>query len=55
MHLFLDTWLQIIIVSNDNEKGDFMTEIGKEMLPEEYGGQAKLVAIQDVVLSPLDG
>ncbi|XP_031389144.1 phosphatidylinositol transfer protein CSR1 [Punica granatum] len=46
---------KVVIVSNEDEKRDFMEEIGEEVLPEEYGGRAKLIPIQDVVLSPLDG
>lgn len=46
--------LQIVIVSNENERREFIREIGEEALPEEYGGRSKLVAIQDVVLAPLE-
>lgn len=42
--------MQIVIVSNEDERRDFVNEIGKEILPEEYGGIAKLVALQDVKL-----
>ncbi|KAF8040133.1 hypothetical protein BT93_B2380 [Corymbia citriodora subsp. variegata] len=45
---------KIVIVSNEDEREDMFKEIGAEVLPEEYGGQAKLVPIQDVVLPPLD-
>lgn len=47
-------WLQVVIVSNENEKREFIREIGEEVLPEEYGGRAKLVAIQDVELTPVE-
>ncbi|KAK2631655.1 hypothetical protein EUGRSUZ_L02625 [Eucalyptus grandis] len=45
---------KIVIVSNEDEREQLFKEIGAEVLPEEYGGQAKLVPIQDVVLPPLD-
>ncbi|KAJ9135708.1 hypothetical protein P3X46_032860 [Hevea brasiliensis] len=45
---------KIVIVSNEEERKDFMKEIGEESLPEEYGGQAKLVALQDVILPQLE-
>ncbi|XP_048319021.1 uncharacterized protein LOC107429238 isoform X2 [Ziziphus jujuba] len=48
-------FLQIVIVTNEDENRNFIQEVGEEILPEEYGGRAKLVAIQDVVLPPLDG
>ncbi|KAA8529771.1 hypothetical protein F0562_034129 [Nyssa sinensis] len=41
---------KIVIISSEDERRDFFKEIGEEALPEEYGGQAKLVALQDVVL-----
>lgn len=40
--------VQIIFVSNEKEKESFVKEIGEEILPEEYGGRSKLIAIQDV-------
>ncbi|KAG9144596.1 hypothetical protein Leryth_010809 [Lithospermum erythrorhizon] len=45
---------KILIVTNEDERKEFMREIGEETLPEEYGGQAKLVALQDVILAPLE-
>ncbi|KAL6187547.1 hypothetical protein ACLB2K_038945 [Fragaria x ananassa] len=45
---------KVVIVSNENEKREFIREIGEEVLPEEYGGRAKLVAIQDVELTPVE-
>lgn len=50
---FLDkaTLEKIVIVSNEDDRRDFVNEIGKEVLPEEYGGLAKLVALQDVKLT----
>ncbi|WCJ33634.1 Sec14p-like phosphatidylinositol transfer family protein [Euphorbia peplus] len=45
---------KIVIVTNEEETRDFIEEIGEESVPEEYGGQAKLVAIQDVVIPQLD-
>ncbi|KAJ0430728.1 hypothetical protein HanHA300_Chr17g0672331 [Helianthus annuus] len=44
----------IVIISNEDEKKQFTTEVGEDVLPEEFGGQAKLVALQDVVLPPLE-
>lgn len=46
--------LQIVIVSNENETREFIEEIGEAALPEEYGGQAELVLLQDVVLTPVE-
>ncbi|KAF5750101.1 hypothetical protein HS088_TW03G00433 [Tripterygium wilfordii] len=43
---------KIVIVTNEEERRDFMKEIGEETLPEEYGGQAKFIAVQDVILPP---
>ncbi|KAK9276759.1 hypothetical protein L1049_006295 [Liquidambar formosana] len=43
---------KIVIVTNEDEKRDFIKEIGEEALPEQYGGRAKLVAIQDFILTP---
>ncbi|KAM7463396.1 hypothetical protein LguiA_031517 [Lonicera macranthoides] len=45
---------KIVIVSNEEERREFIREIGEEVLPEEYGGRAKLVALQEVLLSPLE-
>ncbi|XP_059446102.1 CRAL-TRIO domain-containing protein YKL091C isoform X2 [Corylus avellana] len=46
---------KIVIVTDEDERQDFIKKVGEEVLPEEYGGQAKLVALQDVVLAPLEG
>ena len=46
--------MQILIVTNDDERKEFIKEVGEEVLPEEYGGLAKLRALQDVVLTPLE-
>lgn len=46
--------MQIVIVSNEEERKKFIKEIGEESLPEEYGGQAKLVALQDFILPELE-
>ncbi|XP_057763495.1 sec14 cytosolic factor [Arachis stenosperma] len=43
---------KIVIVSNDDEERAFIREVGEDVLPEEYGGKAKLVAIQDFQLTP---
>ncbi|KAG2701573.1 hypothetical protein I3843_06G048200 [Carya illinoinensis] len=45
---------KIVIVTNEEEWQYFMNEVGEEVLPEEYGGKAKSVALQDVELAPLD-
>lgn len=47
--------MQIVIVTTEEERRDFIKEVGEEVLPEDYGGQAKVVALQDVVLAPLEG
>ncbi|OMO93944.1 hypothetical protein COLO4_16611 [Corchorus olitorius] len=52
---FLDkaTQEKIVIVTNEDEKKCFVEEVGEEAVPIEYGGKAKLTAIQDV--PPLEG
>jgi hypothetical protein len=40
--------MQIVIISNEDEKKEFISDVGEDILPEEYGGREKLVAIQDV-------
>lgn len=45
---------KIVIVSNEDETREFVREVGEEVLPEMYGGRAKLEAIQDVELPPLE-
>ncbi|KAF8095114.1 hypothetical protein N665_0341s0038 [Sinapis alba] len=49
---FLDkaTKEKIVIVTNDEEQRELEEEVGLEALPEEYGGRAKLTAIQDALL-----
>ncbi|KAL5763124.1 hypothetical protein ACOSP7_019388 [Xanthoceras sorbifolium] len=44
---------KIVIVTSEEEKKDFVTEVGEELLPEEYGGRAKLIAFQDVTVPHL--
>lgn len=46
--------MQIVIISNEDERKEFINEVGEEILPEEYGGRAKLVAIQDFEVTPLE-
>ncbi|CAN8305173.1 unnamed protein product [Cochlearia groenlandica] len=41
---------KIMIVTEGEEQRKFEEEIGLDALPEEYGGRAKLTAIQDVIL-----
>ncbi|KAM7254934.1 hypothetical protein ACFE04_020175 [Oxalis oulophora] len=45
---------KILIVTNDEERKDFVAEVGEESLPEIYGGRAKLTPLQDVILPPLE-
>ncbi|KAK7308654.1 hypothetical protein VNO77_42274 [Canavalia gladiata] len=45
---------KIVIVTNEIEREEFIREVGEEVLPEEYGGRAKLTAIQDVELTPME-
>ncbi|XP_027100357.1 CRAL-TRIO domain-containing protein YKL091C-like isoform X1 [Coffea eugenioides] len=45
---------KIRIVTNEAQRREFIQDIGEETLPEVYGGRAKLVPIQDVVLAPLN-
>ncbi|XVE85495.1 hypothetical protein DITRI_Ditri17bG0095300 [Diplodiscus trichospermus] len=54
---FIDktTLEKIVIVTNEDEKKSFIEEIGEEDVPVEYGGKAKLTAIQDVAVPPLEG
>ncbi|KAL9389694.1 hypothetical protein Peur_018299 [Populus x canadensis] len=46
---------KIVIATNDEERKCFVKEIGEEVLPEELGGRATLVALQDVTVPPLEG
>ncbi|KAG8382687.1 hypothetical protein BUALT_Bualt05G0103400 [Buddleja alternifolia] len=46
---------KIVIVSKEEERREFVRDVGEEALPEEYGGQAKLVLLQNVVLTPPSG
>lgn len=47
--------MQIVVVSNEDERKEIIKEIGEEILPEEYGGRAKLVPLQDAVLTAFEG
>ncbi|KAF9594052.1 hypothetical protein IFM89_027026 [Coptis chinensis] len=53
--LFLEkaTLEKVVIVSSQDERKTFIKEIGEETLPEEYGGRAKLIALQDVTLNSI--
>ncbi|XP_021909762.1 uncharacterized protein LOC110823632 isoform X2 [Carica papaya] len=48
-------FLQIVIVTSEEEMKEFIEEIGEETLPEEYGGRAKLIALQDAVVTEFEG
>ncbi|KAL2545853.1 Sec14p-like phosphatidylinositol transfer family protein [Forsythia ovata] len=45
---------KIVIVTNEEERREFIRNVGEEVLPEEYGGRAKFIALQDFVITPLD-
>nr|XP_043624614.1 CRAL-TRIO domain-containing protein YKL091C-like [Erigeron canadensis] len=45
---------KIVIVTNDEQRQRFIVEVGKEVLPEDIGGEAKLVALQEVEAPPLE-
>lgn len=47
--------MQVVIVTNEEERNFFVKEIGEEVLPEEYGGRAMLVDPQDVTVPPVEG
>ncbi|MCL7028915.1 hypothetical protein MKW94_029268 [Papaver nudicaule] len=42
---------KVIIVNNEEQRQDFVKQIGEDMLTEDYGGRAKLVLVQDVTLN----
>ncbi|KAJ9563872.1 hypothetical protein OSB04_009032 [Centaurea solstitialis] len=44
---------KIMIVTTEEDRKRFVTEVGKEALPEELGGEAKYVALQDVEVPQL--
>ncbi|KAK4264030.1 hypothetical protein QN277_029371 [Acacia crassicarpa] len=44
---------KIVVVSNEEERRQFVKDVGEDVLPEEYGGRARLTALQDAVLPPL--
>lgn len=46
---------KIVIVTSEEEMKEFIEEIGEETLPEEYGGRAKLIALQDAVVPEFEG
>ncbi|KAI5678150.1 hypothetical protein M9H77_09100 [Catharanthus roseus] len=45
---------KILIVSNEDERKEFIGEVGEQVLPEEYGGSSKFIPIQDAVVTPLN-
>uniref|UniRef100_A0A9I9DD85 CRAL-TRIO domain-containing protein n=1 Tax=Cucumis melo TaxID=3656 RepID=A0A9I9DD85_CUCME len=44
---------KVVIVTSEEERRGMIEEIGEDVLPVEFGGKAKLIAIQDVVLPQL--
>ncbi|CAN4114027.1 unnamed protein product [Withania somnifera] len=44
-------FLQIRIVTNEEQKEEFIRAVGEDVLPEEYGGRAELVLLQDVAVN----
>ncbi|KAJ6910831.1 sec14 cytosolic factor isoform X1 [Populus alba x Populus x berolinensis] len=46
---------KVMIVTSEEERDFFVEEIGEEVLPEEYGGRAMLVAPEDVTVPPVEG
>ncbi|XP_047330446.1 CRAL-TRIO domain-containing protein YKL091C-like [Impatiens glandulifera] len=44
---------KVVIISNEDAMKEFVREVGEDTLPKEYGGQAELIAIQDVVVTQL--
>ena len=47
-------FLQVMIVTDEEERRELVAEVGEATLPDEYGGRAKLVPVQDVTLPPLE-
>ncbi|KAH6773926.1 Sec14p-like phosphatidylinositol transfer family protein [Perilla frutescens var. hirtella] len=45
---------KIVIVTNEEERQEFIREVGEEVLPEEYGGKANSTLLQDFEVKPLD-
>ncbi|KAM3324711.1 SEC14 cytosolic factor [Capsicum chacoense] len=42
---------KIRIVTSEEQREQFIKDVGEEVLPEEYGGRAKLVLLQDVAVN----
>lgn len=51
IYMRINTDFQILIVSNEEERRIMIEEVG-EVLPVEYGGKAKLIALQDAIIIP---
>lgn len=45
---------KVVIVRDEEEREELISYIGEDVLPEEYGGKAKITLLQDYVLTPLD-
>ncbi|CAK7324094.1 unnamed protein product [Dovyalis caffra] len=43
-----------IVKNNEKARNEFVEKIGEEVLPKEFGGQAQLVALQDVMVPQLN-
>ncbi|XP_010316452.1 uncharacterized protein [Solanum lycopersicum] len=44
-------FLQVRIVTSEEQMQEFIREVGEDVLPEEYGGRAKLVLLQNVTVN----
>ena len=39
------------IIMSEEQKQEFIREVGEDVVPTEYGGRAELVLLQDVVVN----
>lgn len=51
--MFVPREFQVVIVTSEEEREGFVREVGEEVLPEEFGGRAKLTLVQDVEIKSL--